>query len=119
MEIIKQLVPGLTIKIEGEKQTELWEAMASAHEVFGEFKCGKCGSKNLRPIVRTNDDEDKFYELMCLACKAKLAMGVHKKGGTMFPKRRDNDSGDVTGEPKGYLPDRGWLRWDPETKKQI
>ncbi len=118
-QLTKQIKYGLSVMIEEDKQADLWEAQASMEEVFGEFQCGKCQGKNLRHIVRKNADDAKFYELVCVKCGARLAMGVHKKGGTLFPKRKDNETGDVTGEPHGWLPDRGWLKWDSEKKKQV
>lgn len=118
--ITQQLKTGLSVTITEDKQADMWETLSSYNEVFGEFECGKCGGRNLRPITRINKEtDDKFYELMCMKCFARLAMGVHKKGGTLFPKRKDNETGDVTGEPNGYLPDRGWLKWDPEQKKLV
>ena len=120
MKITKQIKPGLTIEIEAPTQKDMWAELASAEEVFGEFGCGKCGSKNLRHTVRTNG-KHTYYELKCMAvgCGAKLAMGVHDNDkGTLFPKRKDNEEGDTTGEACAYLPDRGWLKWNPETKKQ-
>ena len=58
-------------------------------------------------VVRENDGNE-FYELRCLDCGAKLAFGAHKKGGGLFPRRKDID-----GE---WLSDRGWQKWNPKTK---
>ena len=119
MQLTKQVKPGLTIQIEAPTQKDAWAALASAEEVFGEQQCGKCKSKSLRHIRRVNG-KHTYYELVCLKCRARLAMGVHDNDeGTLFPKRKDNDSGDVTDEPHGWLPDNGWLKWDRETKKQF
>jgi ribosomal protein L40E len=74
--------------------------------VFEETKCGKCGSENLRFVVRTVD-ENEYFELRCMDCGAKLAFGSMKKGGGLFPKRKDGDN---------WLPDGGWLKWNPKTK---
>ena len=46
--------------------------------------------------------------MRCMDCGARLAFGSHKKGGGMFPKRKDADG--------NYLPDRGWQKWNPKTK---
>jgi hypothetical protein len=119
MQITKQIKHGLTITIDQPTQKDAWAALASAEEVFGETACGKCKSKFLRHLKRING-KHTYYELLCLGCGARLAMGVHDNdSGTLFPRRKDNDTGDVTGEPHGWLPDRGWLKWDPETKKQV
>ena len=50
----------LTIELDGEKQRDLFRAIASAQEVFGERCCGKCGSSDLRFRVRRNRDEQGF-----------------------------------------------------------
>ena len=39
---------------------------------------------------------------------AKLSFGSHKKGGGLFPKRKDGDN---------WLPDRGWGQGNPKTEK--
>jgi hypothetical protein len=36
------------IQVEGESQIDVFKAMASAQETFGEEKCGKCGNTNLK-----------------------------------------------------------------------
>ena len=41
-------------------------------------------------------------------CGAKLAFGANKKGGGLFPKRKDADG--------NWLPDGGWQKWNPKTK---
>jgi len=46
--------------------------------------------------------------MRCVECSAKLGLGVHKKGGGLFPKRKDADG--------KYLPDNGWQRWNHKTK---
>ena len=49
--------------------------------------------------MRTVDDNE-YYELRCMDCGAKLAFGSMKKGGGLFPKRKDAD---------GKLATRQWL----------
>jgi len=97
----------LNVAFEGETVRELWKQIAIFQEVFGETTCGKCGSENLRFVVRENDGNE-YYELRCLDCGAKLAFGVMKKGGGLFPRRKDSDG--------NWLPDRGWTKWNPKTK---
>ena len=98
----------MTCEFEGSSQTEIFENLANFSEVFSMDTCGKCGKKNVRYVVREVDD-NKYYELRCNDCRAKLAFGVHKKGGTLFPKRKDD---------KGtWLNSQGWLKWNPETKQ--
>ena len=49
----------------------------------------------------------EVFELRCADCGAKLAFGSMKKGGGLFPKRKDGDT---------WLPDNGWQKWNPKTK---
>ncbi len=107
MEVTKK-VGSLTITFGAETQKEVFKYLSSLEEVFGETKCGKCGSENLRFVVRENDGNE-YYELRCLDCGAKLAFGANKKGGGLFPKRKDAEG--------NWLPDKGWTKWNPQTKK--
>tara|TARA_R100000005_G_C4945855_1_gene168414 strand:- start:596 stop:925 length:330 start_codon:yes stop_codon:yes gene_type:complete len=97
----------LSVQFDCETQRDLFSQLSSFQEVFNETQCGKCGSENLRFVVRQNDGNE-YYELRCLDCGAKLQYGVNKKGGTLFPKRKNAE-----GE---WLPDRGWTKWNPKTK---
>jgi hypothetical protein len=103
----------LVIELEEEKQRDLFRAIASAQEVFSERRCGKCQASDLMFRVRTNRDEQEFFELVCLRCRAVLEFGVHKTGGTLFPRRKGGDEG------KDFLPDHGWVRWDPERQQNV
>ncbi len=107
MEVTKK-VGSLTITFEGETQKDIVKQLSSLEEVFGESACGKCGSENLRWVVRENDGNE-YYELRCLDCGAKLAFGVNKKGGGLFPKRKDGEG--------NWLPDKGWTKWNSKTKQ--
>ena len=97
----------LPVEFDCDSQKELFAQLSAYQEVFGESVCGKCGSDNLRFVVRENDGNE-YYELRCLDCGAKLAFGVNKKGGTLFPRRKDAEG--------NWLPDRGWTKWNPKTK---
>lgn len=99
----------ISVEIEAETQVDLFQKLASFQEIFGEATCGKCGSDNVRFQTR-NVDDNLYYELRCLDCGAQLAFGVMKKGGRLFPKRKDKDG--------NWLPDGGWVKWNPETKKE-
>jgi DNA-directed RNA polymerase subunit RPC12/RpoP len=107
MEVTKK-IGSLTITFEGETQKDIVKQLSSLEEVFGESACGKCGSENLRWVVRENDGNE-YYELRCLDCGAKLAFGVNKKGGGLFPKRKDGEG--------NWLPDKGWTKWNNKTKQ--
>jgi ribosomal protein L40E len=98
----------LKVELEGDSQKDLFEAISKFQEVFDETSCGKCASENLRFVVR-NVEDNLYYELRCLDCGARLSFGVHKKGGGLFPKRKDNDG--------KWLPDGGWLKWNPKTEQ--
>ena len=95
----------LEFELDGAGQKELFKEIASIQEIFGENKCGICGSKNIKSIVRVVDDNE-YYELRCMDCGAILSYGQHKKGGTLFPKRKDSDG--------NYMPNNGWHKWTPK-----
>ncbi len=84
---------------------EIFKDLAAIQEIFGEEACGVCGSKNIKFIVRNIENND-YFELRCSDCGAILAFGQHKKGGTLFPKRKDDDG--------HYLPNKGWHKWVKE-----
>jgi len=94
MKVIYKANDKLQFELEGSGQKE----------IFSEEKCGLCGSTSLRFIVRNVEGND-YYELRCNDCGAVLAFGQHKKGGTLFPKRKDDDG--------NYLPNKGWHKWQP------
>jgi hypothetical protein len=104
----------LVIELEAEQQQDLFRAIASAQEVFGEKKCGKCKAANLTFRVRTVKDNN-FFEVVCNSCRATMSMGVHRTGGTLFPRRHI----EAEGGAKEWLPDNGWLRWDPEAERMV
>jgi hypothetical protein len=99
----------MSIEVEAKEQTDAFEQIASFQEVFEESKCGACQDDNLRLVVRSVDD-NKFYELHCQKCRARLAYGQHKKGGTLFPRRKSDDG--------KWLDKSGWTKWNAETKKE-
>jgi hypothetical protein len=83
--------------------------LATIQEIFGEEKCGVCGSTNLRFVVRNVESND-YFELRCVNCSALLAFGQHKKGGTLFPKRKDDNN--------NYLASNGWHKWTKDSKEK-
>lgn len=104
MKFIYKLNSRMTVELESEDQKELFSKLASVQEIFAEEKCGLCGSTNLRFVTREVDG-NKYYELRCADCGAILSFGQHKKGGTLFPKRKDDEG--------NYLPNKGWHKWEP------
>lgn len=98
----------IKVELSGDDQKAIFNEIAKFQEVFEETVCVKCGSHNVRFVVRTVDDND-YYELRCRDCGARLAFGVNKKGGTLFPKRKDADG--------NWLPNNGWVKWNPKTEQ--
>ena len=98
----------LTAEIEGDSPRDVFESIARFQEVFEENVCGKCGAENVKLVVR-NVDDNFYYEVRCLGCGARLSFGSHKKGGGLFPKRKDGEG--------NWLPDHGWVKWNPKTEK--
>jgi len=96
----------LAIKVEATTAKELFKAVASVDELFnGETSCGLCQSTDLRFVVREVDGND-YFELRC-KCGGKFQFGQKKKGGELFPKRRDDN---------GFLPNGGWAKYDGKEK---
>ncbi len=94
------------IELSGENVKDLFERISEFQEVFeADTACGCCNSASVRFMARTVD-EYKFYELSCRDCTARMSFGQAKKGGALFPKRRDED-----GRP---LPNRGWAKFVPK-----
>jgi hypothetical protein len=100
------------ITVSGDTMKDVFAQMADLQEVFGISACGKCDTPEPQYTVRTVDDND-YYELRCInqACRARLSFGVNKKGGGLFPKRKDKDD--------NWLPDNGWMKWDKKANKEI
>lgn len=108
MKLTYKINEKLECQVEGDEQKEIFKELATLQEIFGEEKCGCCGG-NFRFVVRNVDGND-YYELRCndSKCNAILAFGQHKKGGTLFPKRKDDDG--------NYLPNKGWHKWSKDAK---
>lgn len=94
----------LGFELEGEDLKQLFEKVAEIQELFSDDVCGACGSENTILRVRTVDD-NKYYEMVCCeqGCRATKAFGQMKKGGKLFPKRKDKEG--------GWLPNNGWVKF--------
>lgn len=93
----------LEFELEGSGQKEIFKELATVQEIFSEEKCGVCKKDHIKFVVRNVDSND-YYEMRCLSCGATLAFGQHKKGGTLFPKRKD--------ENNNWLDNNGWYKWN-------
>jgi hypothetical protein len=107
MKLIYKANEKLQFEIEAEGQKEVFKELAIIQEIFSEDKCGLCNKDNIKFVVRNVDGND-YYELRCQDCGAILSFGQHKKGGTLFPKRKDDNN--------EYLPNKGWHKWSKESK---
>ncbi|PIN73261.1 hypothetical protein COV20_03455 [Candidatus Woesearchaeota archaeon CG10_big_fil_rev_8_21_14_0_10_45_16] len=94
----------LQVEIDSDSVKETFKKLAEFQEVFDESCCQLCHNEDLQFVVRTVDGND-YYELKCRKCFAKLAFGQHKTGGSLFPKRK-NDDGSFDKEGKG------WHKWN-------
>lgn len=92
----------LEFELEGSGQKEVFKELATIQEIFGEHCCGLCQKSNLKFVVRNVEGND-YYELRCNDCGGTLSFGQHKKGGTLFPKRKDDEN--------NWLPNKGWYKW--------
>lgn len=105
--------PDLMLELEAADQKQLFERMAEAAEIFGNWRaCGKCKSPDHkpRPVVRLNQKKQKFYELHCTnpRCKARFVYGQSQNGPTLFPQRKFPKSHP---QAEQYKPDDGWVVW--------
>ena len=107
MKVTYRATDKLVFELEGSGQKEIFKELALIQEIFSEEKCGLCGSTNLKFIVRNVDNND-YFELRCNDCGAILSYGQHKKGGTLFPKRKDEEG--------NYIPNKGWHKWVAKDK---
>lgn len=107
MKVLYQANDRLQFELEGSGQKEIFKELAMIQEIFSEEKCGSCGKSHLKFVVRNIDSND-YYELKCGDCASVLSFGQHKKGGTLFPKRKDDEG--------NYLPNKGWHKWAPDAK---
>ena len=101
--------PNLLLEFDAKGVKDYFEQRAVIDEIVKQDTCGKCGGKDISYNVREVDG-NKFYEMKCQSCGAALGFGCHKVGGTLFPQRKDKE--------KGWLPDSGWVKWNPATESK-
>lgn len=112
-----------TVTGEGANHKEVMKDLAGLAEVFSVDKCGKCGKKELIPVVRTQG-KFTYYEMKCKSCNAKLSYGQATGGSeSLYPRRKYHDKHPLvkSGEAKegDYLPNGGWDLWeyDPDAEE--
>lgn len=100
---ITQRIGNYTFELEGQDIKEIWKQLSYIGELFTDRKCGKCGSDNITPNHRVVED-NSYFEMKCHDCSHALAFGQHKKGGTLFPKRKNKDD--------TWKQNRGWEKYN-------
>lgn len=98
---------GLNFEIDADSPKAMFKKIALVQEIFDSDKtCGACQSVDICFRSRQVDDFE-FFELACRSCNARLQFGQHKKGGGLFPKRRDEDG--------HFMLDNGWAVFKTKT----
>lgn len=105
----------LKITLDATSQSDLMQQLSTISEIFGHNQCGACHKPDIRFVVREvakGNKKFKYHELHCqnTGCRARLAFGQHNEGGTLFPKRKDDEG--------NYLPNNGWVKYKPEDKQE-
>lgn len=96
----------LELESEAPDQKGVFAFLASVSEIFGINQCGKCKSKDIRPVVRTaakGKQTFEFFEYHCSACQSRLAFGQLSDGTGLFPKRKDEDG--------KWIENGGWTKF--------
>ena len=88
--------------IEGETIKDCVRQIAEAQELFEEKVCGRCGGIGIHLRVRGNSKGHEFFELVCIDCRATLALGQTKDGKSLFPKKRDAQGNALSHQ--GWMP---------------
>jgi len=105
----------VVISKECETDTDAFKFLHHMHELYDDNVCVKNGqsSDKVRVNVRSDKDENEYYELVCYDPKnqdchyARRVFGVNKKGGGLFPKNKDDDG--------NWKP---WRKYNKETGKE-
>lgn len=114
MKVVREYGSGIRVEVDSEKITDVFKALAAADEVFTNLTCaaeidGKIHtSKAVKFNVRTDDEGNDYYELVCIENGPlkwyKKRFGQHKKGNTLFPKSKPPE-----GEIAGL---NGWSKYE-------
>lgn len=108
MQVEYKVSDKITLSDEADTQVEAFKILAAWEEIYGPRECGLCKS-DVYYRVRKNKDEDEFPEVVCknFNCKAVLALGQHKKGGGLYPHRKDKEG--------KWIPNNGFQKYVPKT----
>ena len=96
-------VGNLTFEADVGNQKQAFAFIADVQDVFGETKCGMCGSENVKFDCREHDG-NKYYKMRCVPCSAQFEFGQHKNSENLFTKRWDKEN-------KRPMANGGWFHW--------
>lgn len=98
MPVCKVKVGNTVHDIEYKNDKELFGAIARLEEIFGQEKCGACGSESIKYQVRQASDKKnpnkkyQYYELVCkdTKCGCKFSFGLlNDESNNLYPKTKD------------------------------
>lgn len=105
----------VVISQECESDTEVFKFLHHMSEMYDNMVCERNGqtSTKVKFNVRTDEDDNEYFELVCVDPKnpecnyARRKFGANKKGGGLFPKNKD--------ESGKWKP---WTKFNKETRKE-
>jgi len=109
----------------GETLLDVYKEVCALSEVFGESECGKCGGTDLKYQIRNAKDDSgeeyEYPEIVCndRDCRARLALGLSKTNGQLYPKRYEMDGKKYILDDNGKKKVKGswgWTIFNRETK---
>lgn len=108
MKINFEVQPGCTIEQEVPGVKPAFAMIAHLQEVFGNKKCGHCGSPHIRLCHRTPQGYE-YFSVKCDDCGHELKFGQQKDSGKLFPKGWEaphfkNDGEKSTGQAQQQEP---------------
>ena len=114
----------LWFDVSADTEPELFKQIARVQEVFSVSKCGKCGCKDLKFVVRTAAKKSKWLEVVCqdIGCRAKLVYSTTEDNNFVYPKIRWDhlsdaqkeqraDEKDYADKHNGFLPNAGSFKF--------
>jgi len=112
----------LWFDVSADSEPELFKSIARVQEVFSVKKCGKCGCKEVKFVVRAAKKKSKWLEVCCqdLSCRAKLVYSTTEDGNLIYPKKTWNMLSEAQQKQRhaekgyadkhgGFLPNDGWF----------